>query len=69
MPLFEWFFRAAPIGHLVHGRQSSPDILSQITDYRTYIRTGGNLIDSKIAARTILKTRHLACYKAVQEFL
>ena len=69
VPPFEWFFRNAPIGHLFHGRQSSPDILSQITDYRTYVRTEGNLTASNIAARTILKTRHLACYRAIQEFL
>ena len=69
VPPFEWFFRGASIGRLYHGRQSSPDILSRIVDYKTYIFTEGNLTASQNAARAILKKRQLACYKGINDFL
>jgi hypothetical protein len=69
VPPFEWFFRDAPIGKLHHGPQSSSDILSEITDYKTYVRTGGNFTASNIAARNILRKRHLPCYEGIKQFL
>ncbi len=69
VPPFEWFYRDASIGTLYHYRQSSPHILSNIIDYKTYVRTGGNLTASNRAARDILKKRHLACYASIEQFL
>ncbi|CAF4022992.1 unnamed protein product, partial [Rotaria sp. Silwood1] len=43
VPAFEWFFHDAPIGQLHHHAQSSPNVLSQIVDYETFIQTGGNI--------------------------
>lgn len=68
IPPFEWFFRDIPIGRLFHRSQSSPAILTEIIDYRTYVRTGKNLTASNIAARTILKRRRLECFKGVEQF-
>jgi hypothetical protein len=69
VPPFEWFFRDAPIGKLHQVAQSSPDILSEIIDYRKYLRTGGNWTASNTAARIILKKRQLACFENVKQFL
>jgi hypothetical protein len=69
LPLFEWFFRDAPIGQLHHSPQSSSSILSEIVDYETYVRTGENITASSQAARAILKRRHLPCYEGIKEFL
>ncbi|CAF4946640.1 unnamed protein product [Rotaria socialis] len=68
LPPFEWFFHNASIGKLHHGQQSSSDILSQIIDYETYVRTGGNLTASNRAAHSILKRRRLPCYESVKNF-
>jgi len=69
LPAFEWFFHDASIGQLHNGAQSSSDILSEIVDYETYIRTGGNITASNQAARAILKKRRLPCYENVHQFL
>ncbi|CAM4984862.1 unnamed protein product [Rotaria socialis] len=68
LPPFEWFFHDASIGKLHHRQQSSSDILSQIIDYETYVRTGGNLTASNRAAHSILKRRRLPCYESVKNF-
>ena len=69
VPEFTWFFENALIGHLHHPPQSFPQVLSEIVDYATYLRTGGNITASNIAARTILKKRRLKCYEQVNKFL
>ncbi|CAF4278710.1 unnamed protein product [Rotaria sp. Silwood2] len=68
IPPFEWFFRNAPAGHLHHARVSSVGVLNQIVDYDTYVRTL-NIEKSNAAARAILKSRDLPCFKNVYQFL
>ncbi|CAF0829532.1 unnamed protein product [Adineta steineri] len=69
LPTFEWFFRGAVIGQLHHEAQISPEVLSQIVDYKTYIQTGGDIIASQRAARIILKRSNLTCFAGIQKFL
>jgi hypothetical protein len=69
VPPFEWFFHNATIGTLNLVAQSSANILSEIIDYRTYVRTGGNLTASNIAARTLLKKRYVVDFFFLQLLL
>jgi hypothetical protein len=69
LPPFEWFFRDALIGQLLHFAQSSPDVLLKLIDYKTFVRTGGNITASNQSARNILKIRRLPCYAAIQNFI
>ena len=69
LPPFEWFFRDAAIGRLHHSAQSASNILSRLVDYATFLRTGGNITASNRAARDILKTRSLACFDPIKEYL
>lgn len=69
VPPFEWFFRDAPIGKLHHYPQSSPNTLSRIVDYKTYVLSGENFTASNEAARIILKKRQMLCYQNVYEYL
>jgi hypothetical protein len=68
-PPFEWFFYDAPMGQLNHVAQSSPEVLAQLVDYETFLRSGGNINASNRAARTILKKRNLLCYRSIEQFL
>ena len=69
LPPFEWFFSDAAIGRLHHGAQSASNILSKIVDYATFLRTGGNVTASNLAAREILKKRSLACFDPIKQYL
>ena len=69
IPPFEWFFEGAGIGLLLHKAQVTPNVLSKLVDYDTYVRSGGNLTASNQAARDILKKRRLPCYKNIEQFL
>jgi hypothetical protein len=69
LPPFEWFFYDAPMGQLHHGAQSSPEVIAQLVDYETFLRSGGNITVSNQAARTILKKRNLPCYRGIEQFL
>ncbi|CAF3130765.1 unnamed protein product [Rotaria sp. Silwood2] len=68
IPPFEWFFRNVRIGTLHHRLVSSPDVLTQIVDYATYVRTL-SIGKSNAAARAILKSRNLSCFQNVKRFL
>ena len=69
IPSFEWFFHDALIGQQFHKAQVSPNVLSKLIDYDTYVRSGENLTASNQAARDILKKRGLACYNSIKQFL
>lgn len=68
IPPFQWFFQNAQIGELFHASVASSSVLERIIDYATYVRTL-DLKKSNAAARSILKTRKLPCYKNVDQFL
>ncbi|CAF3962007.1 unnamed protein product [Rotaria sp. Silwood1] len=68
IPPFEWFFRDVRIGKIHHRPILSADVLKQIIDYDTYVRTL-NIEKSNAAARAILKSRNLTCFNNVYQFL
>ncbi|UJR24376.1 hypothetical protein I4U23_005753 [Adineta vaga] len=69
LPSFEWYFRDAAIGHLFHRAQRSPEVLSHLVDYKTFVETGGDITTSNQVARQILKIRDLPCFAEIQKFL
>jgi hypothetical protein len=69
IPAFEWFFRGEPIGQLHHAAQSSPNVLPQIINFETFIKTGGKVNQSNTAARNILKSINLPCFSSIRQFL